>query len=194
MCQCTTRLPCTVRTRTGATVGGSVSAFRPRGACPQGAPSEFYRDNRAQDDEPELVGSSARDMHGQSCSCRSNARNPRNFTRSNNRRRFKRNRKFVDSPLEGDGFELLVREHRAMAPSHGFAAASQREAAPAGRPPPMARPRSEAQRGSVRARRRDAVPPIAKCGAPPPCRPPANGPRGAPPCGPPVAKSGRAKT
>ena len=37
-----------------------------------------------------------------------------------------------------------------MAPSHGFAAASQREAAPAGRPPPMARPRSEAQRGSAR--------------------------------------------
>ena len=27
-----------------------------------------------------------------------------------------------DSPLEGDGFELPVREHRAMAPSHGFAA------------------------------------------------------------------------
>src|SRR6516162_7862687 len=34
----------------------------------------------------------------------------------------------------------------------------------AGRPPPMARPRSEAQPGSVRARRRDAVPPIARCG------------------------------
>src|SRR6516165_7226494 len=28
------------------------------------------------------------------------------------------------SPLVGDGFELPVREHRAMAPSHGFAAAS----------------------------------------------------------------------
>ena len=27
--------------------------------------------------------------------------------RSNNGRRFKRNRKFVDSPLEGDGFELV---------------------------------------------------------------------------------------
>jgi len=26
----------------------------------------------------------------------------------------------ADSPLEGDGFELPVREHRAMAPSHGF--------------------------------------------------------------------------
>ena len=38
-----------------------------------------------------------------------------------------RNRQFVDSPLEGDGFELPVREHRAMAPSHGFAAASDRE-------------------------------------------------------------------
>jgi hypothetical protein len=56
----------------------------------------------------------------------------------------------VDSPLEGDGFELPVREHRAMAPSHGFAAASHREAVLRGRPPPMARPRSEAQRGSVR--------------------------------------------
>ena len=30
---------------------------------------------------------------------------------------------------KGDGFELPVREHRAMAPSHGFAAASHREAA-----------------------------------------------------------------
>ena len=37
-----------------------------------------------------------------------------------------------------------------MAPSHGFAAASHREAALRGAPPPMARPRSEAQRGSVR--------------------------------------------
>jgi len=37
-----------------------------------------------------------------------------------------------------------------MAPSHGFAAASHREAALRGRPPPMARPHSEAQRGSVR--------------------------------------------
>ena len=36
---------------------------------------------------------------------------------------------FAASPLEGDGFELPVREHRAMAPSHGFAAASHREAA-----------------------------------------------------------------
>jgi hypothetical protein len=34
----------------------------------------------------------------------------------------------LSSPLEGDGFELPVREHRAMAPSHGFAAASHREA------------------------------------------------------------------
>src|SRR5580700_5753140 len=38
-------------------------------------------------------------------------------------------REFADSALEGDGFELPVREHRAMAPSHGFAAASHREAA-----------------------------------------------------------------
>src|SRR6201982_4236512 len=45
-----------------------------------------------------------------------------------------RNRKFVDSPLEGDGFELPVREHRAMAPSHGFPAASHRGAALRGAP------------------------------------------------------------
>src|SRR5215470_14406099 len=45
-----------------------------------------------------------------------------------------RNRKFADSPLEGNGFELPVREHRAMAPSHGFAAASHREAALRGAP------------------------------------------------------------
>jgi hypothetical protein len=41
----------------------------------------------------------------------------------------RRDREFADSPLEGDGFELPVRELRAMAPSHGFAAASHREAA-----------------------------------------------------------------
>jgi len=40
-----------------------------------------------------------------------------------------RDRKFADSSVERDGFELPVREHRAMAPSHGFAAASHREAA-----------------------------------------------------------------
>ena len=32
--------------------------------------------------------------------------------RSNNRRRLERNRKFVDSPLEGDGFEVLVTPQR----------------------------------------------------------------------------------
>src|SRR5215469_2015067 len=36
--------------------------------------------------------------------------------------------------LEGDGFELPVREHHAMAPSHGFAATSHREAALRGAP------------------------------------------------------------
>ena len=57
----------------------------------------------------------------------------------------------------------------------------------AGRPPPMARRRSEAQRGSVRpaAAMRST---LAKCGAPPPCRPPAIGSRGAPPCGPPICE------
>jgi hypothetical protein len=39
-----------------------------------------------------------------------------------------------DSSLEGDGFELSVRERRVMAPSHGFAAASHREAALRGAP------------------------------------------------------------
>jgi hypothetical protein len=55
-----------------------------------------------------------------------------------------------DSSLEGDGFELPVREHRAMVPSHVLAAPPTVERRFAGRPPPMARPRSEAQRGSVR--------------------------------------------
>src|SRR5215472_4135627 len=45
-----------------------------------------------------------------------------------------RNRWFADSLLEGDGFELPIREHRAMAPSHGFAAASHCEAALGGAP------------------------------------------------------------
>jgi len=34
----------------------------------------------------------------------------------------------TDCLLEGDGFELPVREHRAMAPSHGFAAATHKAA------------------------------------------------------------------
>ena len=59
-------------------------------------------------------------------------------------------RRETDSPLEGDGIELPVREHRAMAPIRGFAATSHHKARSAGSPPPMARPRSEAQRGSVR--------------------------------------------
>ena len=51
-----------------------------------------------------------------------------------------RNRKFVDSLLEGDGFELPVREHRAMAPSHGFAV-----------PPFVEEERSESGRADYRA-------------------------------------------
>ena len=43
-------------------------------------------------------------------------------------------RRETDCLLEGDGFELPVREHRAMAPSHGFAAASHREASLRGAP------------------------------------------------------------
>src|SRR6202007_3030682 len=46
----------------------------------------------------------------------------------------KRSGREADCPLEGDGFELPVREHRATAPSHGFAAASHRDAALRGAP------------------------------------------------------------
>jgi hypothetical protein len=62
------------------------------------------------------------------------------------------------SPLEGDGFELPVREHRAMASSHGFAAASHREAALRGAP---ASHHETAFRGAAgfREARRDAVHP-----------------------------------
>src|SRR6516162_10909086 len=46
----------------------AASRTRPRlDGCdlrPQGAPSEFYRDHRAQDDDPEAVRPSARDMRG----------------------------------------------------------------------------------------------------------------------------------
>ena len=49
--------------------------------------------------------------------------------------------RMVDSPLEGDGFELPVREHRAMAPRHGFGAASHREAALRGARLPCNQPR-----------------------------------------------------
>jgi hypothetical protein len=64
-----------------------------------------------------------------------------------------------DSPLEGDGFELRVREHRAMAPSHGFAATSHREAvAPRGARLPW-RDRVPRRSGFREARRRHAVHP-----------------------------------
>jgi hypothetical protein len=53
-----------------------------------------------------------------------------------------------DPSLEGDGFELPVREHRAMAPSHGFAAASHREAALRGAPAAQLLPRANLQNNS----------------------------------------------
>jgi hypothetical protein len=56
----------------------------------------------------------------------------------------------ADSALEGDGFELPVREHRAMAPSTDLPLPPTAKQRSAGRPPPMARSCSEAQRGSVR--------------------------------------------
>ena len=98
-----------------------------------------------------------------------------------------------DSLLEGDGFELPVREHRATAPSQGFAAASHREAALRGAPASMADgvPR---RRGVREARRRHAVHPSRNAVLRRRAGRPAIGPRGAPPCGPPIAKSGRAKS
>ena len=64
-----------------------------------------------------------------------------------------------DPPLEGDGFELPVREHRAMAPSHGFAAASHREAALRGAPASHGDTAFRGAAGFREARRRHAVHP-----------------------------------
>jgi hypothetical protein len=64
-----------------------------------------------------------------------------------------------DSPLEGDGFELPVREHRAMAPSHGFAAASHREGALRGAPASHGETAFRGAAGFREARRRHAVHP-----------------------------------
>src|SRR5499427_3110254 len=100
------------------------------------------------------------------------------------RRILARDRFAPDSPLEGDGFELPVREHRAMAPSHGFAAASHREAALRGAPASHGETAFRGAAGFREAPRRHAVHPSRN--AVPPCRPPAIGPRGAPPCGPPL--------
>src|ERR1700756_1372440 len=65
-----------------------------------------------------------------------------------------------DSLLEGDGFELPVREHRAMAPSHGFAAASHREAALRGAPASHDETAFRGAAGYREARRRHAVRPL----------------------------------
>jgi hypothetical protein len=71
-----------------------------------------------------------------------------------------RSNKFAaDSPLEGDGFELPVREHRAMAPSHGFAAASHREAPLRGAPASHGESAFRGAAGFSEARRRRAVHP-----------------------------------
>src|SRR6516162_4137911 len=40
----------------------------------QGARSEYYRDDQGQDNEPELVRSSAHDMRGRYCCCSCDAR------------------------------------------------------------------------------------------------------------------------
>ncbi len=65
----------------------------------------------------------------------------------------------TNSPLEGDGFELPVREHRAMAPSHEFAAASHREAALRGAPASHGETAFRGAAGFREARRRHAVHP-----------------------------------
>jgi hypothetical protein len=79
-----------------------------------------------------------------------------------------RDREFADSPLEGDGFELPVREHRAMAPSHGFAAASHREAALRGAPASHGETAFRGAAGFREARRRHAVCSLASNRGPPP--------------------------
>jgi hypothetical protein len=63
------------------------------------------------------------------------------------------------SLLEGDGFELPVREHRAMAPSPGFAAASHREAALRRAPASHDETAFRGAAGFREARRRHAVHP-----------------------------------
>jgi hypothetical protein len=65
---------------------------------------------------------------------------------------------FRTKPLEGDGFELPVREYRAMAPSHGFAAASHREAALRGAPASRGETAFRGAAGFREARRRLAPP------------------------------------
>jgi hypothetical protein len=100
----------------------------------------------------------------------------------------------ADSLLEGDGFELPVREHRAMAPSHGFAAASHHEAALRGAPASHGETAFRGAAGFREARRRHAVQPSRNAVLRRRAGRPVFGPRGAPPCRPPFAKSGRAKT
>jgi hypothetical protein len=100
----------------------------------------------------------------------------------------------TDCLLEGDGFELPVREHRATAPSHGFAAASHREAALRGAPASHGETAFRGAAGFREARRRHAVHPSRNTVLRRRAGRQLSGPRSAPPCGPPIAKSGRAKT
>jgi hypothetical protein len=99
-----------------------------------------------------------------------------------------------DSPLEGDGFELPVHEHRAMVPSHGFAAASRREAALRGTPASHGETAFRGAAGFREARRRHAVHPSRNAVLRRRADPAGIRAARAPPCGPPIAKSGRAKT
>jgi hypothetical protein len=75
------------------------------------------------------------------------------------RHSFEKHRFAHDFALEGDGFELPVRERRAMAPSHGFAAASHREAALRGAPASHGETAFRGAAGFREARRRRAVHP-----------------------------------
>jgi hypothetical protein len=87
-----------------------------------------------------------------------------------------------DSSLEGDGFELPVRERRAMVPSHGFGAASHREVALRGAPASHGETAFRGAEGSVRsAAAMRSTHREMRCSAA--VQPPAIGPRGAPPCG-----------
>ena len=69
---------------------------------------------------------------------------------SDSRRQHKTGSHLTPRWREGDGFELPVREHRAMTPSHGFADASQGEAALRGAPASHGETAFRGAAGSVR--------------------------------------------
>src|ERR1700739_1955635 len=100
----------------------------------------------------------------------------------------------ADSPLEGTGFELPVREHHAIAPSHGFAAASHREAALRRAPTSHGETAFRGAAGFREARRRDAVHPSRNAVLRRRAGRPLSGPRRAALRSAHLRESGRAKT